>query len=140
MFIENCPFLMKFYRFTTLSTSTSVYHSPAFFFTASFTLQDQLHCHCINVMQNATCHQKLLHLPTLSILTQAGSSLKTSVIKPSFKEKKIGKAEDLVLLQCQRQLLPYIYIADIKDKLHLLSGITYFPVTFFLSNICTPHF
>lgn len=95
MFIENCPFLMKFYRFTTLSTLTSVYHSPAFFFTASFTLQDQLHCHCVNVMQNATCHQKLLHLPTLSILTQAGSSLKTSVIKPSFKEKKNRKSRRL---------------------------------------------
>lgn len=78
MFIENCPIHMKFYRFTALSTSASVYHSPASFLTASFTFQDQLHCHCVSVMQNATCHQTMPHLPTLSILTQVGSSLKTS--------------------------------------------------------------
>lgn len=86
MFVENCPIHIKFYIFNTLSTSASVYHSPAFFLTASFTFQDQLHCHCVNVMQNTTCHQTMLHLPT-----QAGSSLKTSKIKPSFIGKKKKK-------------------------------------------------
>lgn len=119
MLIQNCPIHMNFCRFTTLSTSASVFHSPAFL-TASFAFQDQLHCHCVSVMQNAPCHQTMLHLSTRSILTQVGSSLKTSVIKPSFKGKRGGKAEDLVLLQCQCQSLPYIYTADIKDKLHFL--------------------
>lgn len=69
MFIENCPIHMKFYRSTTLSTSAFVYHLPAFFFIASLTFQNELHCHCVDVMQNTTCRQTMLHLPIPSILT-----------------------------------------------------------------------
>lgn len=103
MFVENCPIHIKFYRFTTLSTSASVYHSPAFFLIASFTFQDQLHCHCVNVMQNTTCHQTMLHLPT-----QAGSSLKISKIKPSFKEKKKREEKQKTQFYCSASDSPYL--------------------------------
>lgn len=131
MFVENCPVHMKFYRFTTLSTSASVCHSPALLFTASFTFQDQLHSHCVDVMQNATCHQTMLHLPTLSILTQAGSSLKTSVIKPSFKEKKRKSRRPSFSAAPGTALTICLYSRHQRQATFCLSEIPYFPVTFF---------
>lgn len=40
--------------------------------------------------------------------------------KTFFQRKKRGETEDLVLPQCQWQPLPYIYTADVKEKLHFL--------------------
>lgn len=104
-----------------------------------------IYCSGLTALSLCRCDAERYLSPDNASPSHTGRNLSENIlIKPLFNEKKKrGKAEDLVLLQCQCQspVLPiHLYSRYQRQATFSLSEIPCFPVTFFSSNICTIHF